>query len=229
MISQWLSNPQSRVELWLVKGFCLLTCMSYYLHVLLVVSKVYVDLVFWWWVFDLEQTNIRSKKTKTKHQGHMSWGEVLPLTGNFPRFPGANPSTQWRTPSIVGTSTASCGNSTRWDSKIGKQCHTQGEPLRAIGINSNWNWVKCLSGDIDYNFLPESCWFLDHFCGLYSYTWLYSGLVQVDYEELMEGTFSPSVAEEIRKRGTLAAIFLLVRVSWICFWHIYYVMLLVEA
>ena len=49
--------------------------------------------------------------------------------------------------------------------------------------------------------------------------WLYSGLVQVDYEELMEGTFSPSVAEEIRKRGTLAAIFLLVRVSWICFWH----------
>lgn len=39
--------------------------------------------------------------------------------------------------------------------------------------------------------------------------WLYSGLVQVDYEELMEGTFSPSVAEEIRKRGTLAAIFLI--------------------
>lgn len=29
----------------------------------------------------------------------------------------------------------------------------------------------------------------------------------------MEGTFSPSVAEEIRKRGTLAAIFLLVLVS----------------
>ena len=49
--------------------------------------------------------------------------------------------------------------------------------------------------------------------------WLYSGLVQVDYEELMEGTFSPSVAEEIRKRGPLAAIVLLVRVSWICFWH----------
>lgn len=66
MISQWLSNPQSRVELWLVKGFCLLTCMSYYLHVLLVVSKVYVDLVFWWWVFDLEQTNIRSEKNKDK-------------------------------------------------------------------------------------------------------------------------------------------------------------------
>lgn len=30
-----------------------------------------------------------------------------------------------------------------------------------------WNWVKCLSGEIDYNFLPESGWFLDHFCGLY--------------------------------------------------------------
>lgn len=167
MISQWLSNPQSRVELWLVKGFCLLTCMSYYLHVLLVVSKVYVDLVFWWWVFDLEQTNIRSEKNKDK----TSRIHVM----------GGSPSSHREFPSISRSKSVHPvmyskhrGNvySKLWQQHVMrfKDWEAMPYPRWAIACyryQLQWNWGKCLSGEIDYNFLPESCWFLDHFCGLY--------------------------------------------------------------